>query len=250
MIRKSRPWSAYGLRILCSVLMFGTGYVLLAQSTFAIRMRDDAPVTLLVVALAAFLSFLPLALGRRYLGALLVGGFLLSGIGAYWWSSIPWDEFVKESEFGATTPPGFLDYLLVASPTLICAFYAAIARPSLLAADLKSRGADADEVGRVVGASFLSGAAILVLCGGLAATLWALMASGIVFRAIAPLPVGVPALIVVAALLTVSYALLARRLPRPHMPVRPPRGPEAGDAAMAPRASLLARLRSRAARRA
>lgn len=235
----SRPWSAYGLRILCSALMFGSGYVLLAQSTFALRLREDAPVGVLVAGVAAFLAFLPLAFGRRYLGALIVSGFLLSGLGGYWWTTIPWDELIKESEFGLTTRPTLTDYALVASPAIVCAFYAAISRPSTLRADLKNRGADDDEIVRAASASFLSGATLLVACGALAALLWLLMANGLVFRAIAPLPVGVPALIVVAALVVVAYALLARRLPRFRLerPSRPP-------TTEAARAGLLARIKA------
>lgn len=232
----SRPWSAYALRVLCSVLMFGTGYTLLAQSTFALRLRDDAPVTALVLVVAAFLSFLPLAFGRRYLGALLVGGFLLSGLGGYWWTTIPWDELIKESEFGLTTRPTLRDYALIASPAVVCAFYAVVSRPSVLRADLKNRGADDDEIRRAASASFLSGAVLLLACGALAALLWAFMANGLVFRASAPLPVGVPALIVVSALVVVSYALLARRLPRFRLGRRPT--PQAA------RPGLLARIKA------
>jgi len=49
---KARPWSAYALRLLCSVLMFLSGYALLAGSTFALRLRGDVPVQLIVLAMA------------------------------------------------------------------------------------------------------------------------------------------------------------------------------------------------------
>lgn len=211
---KSRPWTAYVLRVLSCALLFVSGYALLAGSTFALRMRNDAPVQTIVVALAGVLSLLPLLFGRRFLGAFLASAFLLSGIGAYWWTTIPWDEFIKDSGFPATTAPRLTDYLLVATPAIIGGFYAVASRASILHADLKNRGADPNEARRAAGASFLAGSALLVLCGALAAGLWALMASGIVFRAVAPMPTGIPALILVGALVTVAYALIARRLPR------------------------------------
>ena len=209
---------AYGLRILCCVLMFGCAYALIGGSTFALRMRNDAPITGLVLGVSAVLSFLPLLFGRRYLGALVVSGFLIAGIGAYWWTTIPWDELIKDSKFPVESRPRLLDYALVASPAVVIALYAAISRPSTLRADLRARGADPDEIGRAACASFLSGATLLVVCGGLAVAFWALMASGLPFRAFAPMPVGLPALIVVATLVVVSYALLARRLPRFRVP--------------------------------
>ncbi|HET6405180.1 MAG TPA: hypothetical protein VFH78_11070 [Candidatus Thermoplasmatota archaeon] len=244
---KARPWSAYALRLLCSVLMFLSGYALLAGSTFALRLRGDVPVQLIVLAMAGVFSFLPLLFGRRYLGMLLVSGFILSGIGAYWWSTIPWDEFIKESNFTTEQKPGLLDYALVASPAIIAAFYAAVSRASILRADLKNRGADADEISRAASVSFLSGAALLVFCGGLAVALWALMATGIVFQAVAPIPTGVPALILVAALVAVSWAIFTRRLPR--FPGRKARervaSPAAAPAPGAPaRRGLMAKVRA------
>lgn len=218
---KSRPWSAYALRILCSSLLFISGYLLLVNSTFALRLRNDVPVHGIVIGVAAVLSFFPLLLGRRYLGGLLVSAFLLAGIGGYWWTTIPWDEFVKDSGFPATERPDLLDYALVASPAIIAAFYAAVSRPSLLRADLKNRGADLDEIRRAASVSFLSGAALLVFCGALAFALWALMSTGLVFRAVAPVT-GVPALILVAALVTVAWALLTRRVPRFRLRARSP----------------------------
>lgn len=247
---KARPWSAYLLRILCSVLMFLSGYALLASSTFAYRLRDDVPVQAILLALSAFLAFLPLAFGRRYLGALLVSAFLLSGIGAYWWTTIPWDEFFKESNFATEQKPRLMDYALVASPAIVCAFYAAVARASLLRADLTNRGADPDEVARAASASFLSGAVLLVVCGALAAALWTLMATGLVFVAVAPIPTGVPALILVAALVSVAWLLLSQRAPRsrPRAPARTGRDGPAADARAAQRRSLSARVRQIASR--
>lgn len=202
------------MRIVCSGLMFVSGYLLLASSTFALRLRNDVPVQTLVLAITAALAFLPLLFGRRYLGALLISAFALSGIGGYWWTTIPWDAFIKDSGFPTSEAPDILDYALVASPAIVCAFYAAVARPSILRADLKNRGADPDEISRAACVSFLSGAALLVFCGALAVTLWALMSSGVVFAAARIVPTGVPALVLCAALVAVAWALLTHRLPR------------------------------------
>lgn len=250
MVRKSRPWSAYLLRILCSSLMFVTSYALLAGSTFALRLREDIPIQLIVVALGATLSYLPLLAGRKYLGALLVSAFLISGIGGYWWTTIPWDEFVKDSGFPTPQPPDVLDYALVASPAMVAAFYAVASRPSLLRADLKNRGADLDEIRRASAASFLAGSTLLVVCVALAGALWLLMASGLPFAAVAPIPVGIPALVLVAALASVAWAILARRLPR-FRPARQalPKPKLVADAPAAER-SLLARIASRSKREA
>lgn len=249
---KSRPWSAYLMRILCSALMFVSGYLLLGNSTFAMRLRNDVPVQAIVIAVAALLSFIPLLVGRRYMGALLVSAFLFAGIGGYWWTTIPWDEFIKDSGFPAQERPDLMDYALVASPAVVVAFYAAVSRASLLRADLKNRGADLDEVSRASCVSFLSGAALLVFCGGLAVALWALMASGVVFTATAFIPKGIPALILVAALVSVAWALITRRLPRFRRRARPKPAPAPGSAT--PRRSVTttvakARARVRALRR-
>lgn len=211
----SRPWLAYALRILCCALMFLSAYSLLVGSTFAMRMRQDFPVQSLVVALSVILAFSPLLAGRRYLGALLISAFLISGIGGYWWTTIPWDEFVKDSEFPTAQRPGFLEYALVATPAVVAAFYAVVSRPSLLRADLVNRGVEPQEIRSAMTMSFLSGAALLVFCGGLTMVMWQLMSSGIVFAALAPIPQGIPAIILVAALASVAYALLAGRLPAP-----------------------------------
>lgn len=250
MVRKSRPWAAYGLRLLCSGLLFATGHMLLAGSTFALRMRNDMPVELITLALAAALSFLPLLFGRHYLGAALVGAFLMSGIGAYWWTTIAWDEFFKDSGFPAKTPPALMDYMLVASAPAICAFYAIASRASVLRADLRNRGADRDEAARAACASFLAGSMLFVLTTALAAGLWVLMATGVVFTATAPLPTGVPALVLTAALCVVAYALIARRLPRPSLARfrgAPPAPPVAAGAPEVAKRSWLARRRTKKA---
>lgn len=217
---QSRPWTAYALRILCCVLLFITGYVLLASSTFAVRMRQDVPATAIALLLAALLGFMPLLNPRRFLRLMLVSAFLLSGIGGYWWTTIPWDEFVKDSGFPSRTPPTLTDYLLVAAPPLIAAFYAITSRASVLMADLKNRGADAHEIQRAAGTSFLSGAALLLVCASLAAALWTMMATGVLLRPAIPLPTGVPAVMLAAAVVTVGYAIVAKRMPALRWPTR------------------------------
>lgn len=212
-MKTHRPWGAYALRLFTSALLFVTGYALVAGSTFALRMRNDAPVGTIVVVICAALAVLPLLFGRRYLTGAAISAFLLTGIGGYWWTTIAWDEFIKKSGFPTNAPPTFSDHLLVASPAVVIAFYAIVSRASMLKADLKDRGAEPDEASRAACASFLSGSALLVLCGALSIGLWALMASGLVFRITAPVT-GVPALVLAAMFVVVSYALIARRLPR------------------------------------
>lgn len=243
---KSRPWSAYALRLLCSGLLFVSGYLLLVESTFALRLRDDFPVKLVVVAVAGILSALPLLVGRHYLGVFLVSGFLLSGIGGYWWTTIPWDAFIKDSGFPSDAPPGLMDYALVASPAILAAFYAAVSRASVLHADLRNRGADAHEVRRAAAASFVSAAALLALCGALSVALWSLMASGIVFTAASYIPRGVPALVIVAALVAVAWGILTNRIG--HRASRSPRAPRKKSAPSA--GGVKARLRRTLASRA
>lgn len=235
---KSRPWTAYFLRILCCLLMFLSGYALLAGSTFALRMRNDLPVLAMVLALSGTFALLPLAAGRGYLGALLASAFVLSGLGGYWWTTIPWDELIKDSGFPTTLKPDLLDFALVASPAVVAAFYAVMSRPSLLWADLKCRGADRDEIWRASVASFFSGTILLVVCGALSVALWAFMASGLASVALAPIPTGLPAIVLVGALVTVACALLARRLPR----FRIGRTVRANDAATEAKPGLVARM--------
>lgn len=246
---RARPWFAYGLRVFCSSLMFLTAYGLLVSSTFATRMRDDFPVQMLVIALSAILAFFPLLMWRRYLGALLVSAFLISGIGGYWWTTIPWDELIKDSGFPATLKPDILDYALIASPTVVAAFYAVVSRPSMLRADLRNRGADPDEIRSVTSMSFLAGAALLLFCGALSVAMWAFMSTGLAFAALAPIPRGVPALVIVGALATVAYALLADRLPTrfPRVPGAP--RTRARSAVAATAADWKAKLWTRIARR-
>lgn len=204
-MKNARPWGDYVLRILACLLLAVTGFILVAKSTFALRLRDDVPGGAQTVALAltAVLSLLPLAFRKRFLGAFLVSAFLLTGIGAYWWTTIPWDELVTESDFTAGTPPRTLDYALTLAPVFIAAFYAAVSRASILRADYLRRGADPDEARHAAAASFLAGAVALVLSTVMTAILVAALASG----AVQGLPglVGVPALIVAALLVVLAY---------------------------------------------
>ncbi|HUR67721.1 MAG TPA: hypothetical protein VM370_00615 [Candidatus Thermoplasmatota archaeon] len=248
-MKKSRPWSAYLLRLVCCALLFGSAYSLLSQSTFTLRMRNDFPVGTLVLAVSAAVAFLPILFGKRYLGALVASAILVSAIGGYWWTTIPWDELVKDSGFPATTRPQLLDYVMVAAPAIVVAFYAIASRPSTLHTDLTNRGADPDEIRSAAATSFLAGAALLVVCGALAFALWWLMAGGAMFAAMGRVPVGIPALVLVAALGTVAYAIFAGRLPRPAL--RKPRAPVAaapsGEGRAAKKRSVLARLARRKA---
>lgn len=240
-----RPWTDYMLRVLCCGLLFVSGFLLLAGSTFALRMRNDIPGFVpgltgpqsISLALALVLAFAPLLSSKRFLARFMLSSFIVTGIGGYWWTTIPWDELITDSGFPATTAPGLIDYALVASPAVLTAFYAVVSRPSRLRADLLNRGAEPGEAARAASASFLAGAALLVACGGLAVGLWALMASGAIFEAVAPLPTGVPAIVLAAALVTVAYALISGRVPLAGVVRRPS---SAGG-----RPGVLARIRAR-----
>lgn len=243
--KTARPWMDYALRILCCSLLFGSGYLLLSGSTFALRMRNDIPGFVpgltgpqsIALVLAVILAFAPLLSAKRFLARFTLSSFLFAGIGGYWWTTIPWDELITDSGFPAGTPPGLLDYALVASPAVLTAFYAVVSRPSRLRADLLNRGAEPSEVSRAAAASFLAGAALLVVCSALAFGLWTLMASGAIFDAVAPLPTGVPAIVLAAALLAVAYALLSGRVSL--------RGGLRRPSSNAERRGVLARIRAR-----
>ncbi|MFA5862735.1 MAG: hypothetical protein WDA16_13675, partial [Candidatus Thermoplasmatota archaeon] len=186
MTRLARPWADYFLRAVSCVLLFATGFGLLSTSTFALRMRNDVSPFVpglsgpqgISFVLALSLSLLPLLVGRRFLRAYLLSSFIMTGIGAYWWSSIPWDEFITDSDFPATHPPGVMDFALVATPVFLAAFYVAISRVSVVRADHKNRGVDADEATRAAAATFLSGAAALVITTAMALTFWLALANG------------------------------------------------------------------------
>lgn len=248
------PWTDYALRVLCAGLMFVSGFLLLSMSTFALRMRNDIPGFVpgldgpqsLALVLSLALALLPLAMGRAYLGALAASAFVLSGLGGYWWTTIPWDELITASDFPASGRPTLLDYLLVASPALVLGFYAVASQHSRLRADLLNRGASRTQARRAACASFLSGAALFALTTALAGALWALMASGAVFRVVAPIR-GVAAIVIASALGVVAYALIARRVrpddvKRLREEVKPPVKRPSTDEG---RRGVLARIRAR-----
>lgn len=201
------------LRVLACGLLFVSGYVLTAQSTFALRLRDDVPgfvpgmdgAQSIAFAITTLLSVLPLLAGRRFLGVFLVSSFILTGIGAYWWTTVPWDELVKESDFASSRPPRILDYLMVYAPVFTAAFYAAISRASVLRADHLARGVDPHEAKRAAAASFLAGSVALVLSTAMAAALMWLLATGRL-RGI-PSFTGAPAIVAAGLLVVLAYVL-------------------------------------------
>lgn len=239
--RRHRPWGDYAMRVLACALLFGSAYGLLSQSTFALRLRDDAPggANTLAMALAGVLAVVPLLMGRRFLGAFLVSGFLASGVGAYWWTKVSWDELVTESDFNVAAPPGLWDYALVAMPALVAVFYAVASRPSRLKAEYRNRGLDEAQIARAAWAAWIGGVGLFLAVGGLSFGFWVLMSSGAVFDMARGVPVGVPAIVVAVALLTVAIALGSNRLPRAGAPAWITRPWKAA-------AGLAARARSRA----
>ena len=204
-MKNARPWGDYVLRILACLLLGVTGYILVAQSTFGLRLRDDVPggVQTVALVLTSVLSLLPLAFRKRFLGAFLVSAFLLTGIGAYWWTTVPWDELVTESDFTAGRAPRPLDYALTLAPVFIAAFYAAVSRASVLRADYLRRGADPAEAKRAAAASFLAGSVALVASTLMTGVLVAALASGAV-KGMQGLS-GVPALVLAALLVVLAY---------------------------------------------
>lgn len=211
-----RPWGDYLFRLLACALLFGAAYGLLSQSTFALRLRDDAPggSAALALALAAALALAPLLAGRRFLGAFLVSAFVASGVGAYWWTKVSWDELVSESDFNLREPAGFLDYVLVAAPVMLALFYVAAGRASRLKAEYRGRGVDPRQVTRAACVSYLAGVFVFLAVTGVSLGFWAVLASGALFGLASAMPTGVPALVVAAALMTVGIALGSGRFPR------------------------------------
>lgn len=210
--RAPRAWGEIGLRVLFSALLLFAGYQLLAQSTFAWRLREDVPagVGTIIFGFSAFFAFLPLLMGRRYLGAYLLSGLMFSALGAYWWTMIPWEEVVTETNFTITDPPRLQDYLLVASPAALAAAYVALSRWSRMRADLLGRGADVDQVRRAAAASFLGGAVALLAAAAASGAFVALLAAGLPQRA-AALPAGVPVVVLSVLLVAGVLQLYGRR---------------------------------------
>lgn len=240
MSRKPRPILDYLLRLVACVLLFGVGFGLLATSTFALRMRDDVPAFVpgldgpqsIALVLSALLAFLPLVAGRRFLAVFIVSGLLVSGLGGYWWTSVPWDELITESNFPAPEPPELVDFAFVAAPVVIAAFYVAGARASQLRADYLRRGADRTEAAKASAAGYLSGVAAFTLASGLALLLWALLAEGTLLRVANGFPRGIPAFVFTAALGAIVYAILGNRVRRRALArVRRPSSGAAGRAA-------------------
>lgn len=236
LLEKPRPWGERALRIVFALLLVGACYQLLAQSTFAWRLRNDVPYGVggLVFGLALLLGLLPLALGRRYVGAYLASGFAATALGAYWWTTIPWEEVVTETNFNLETPPGPWEYLMVASPMFLAAAYVALSRWSTLRADLLARGADRREASRAAATSFLVGVLVLVATTAFAGAFAGLLMMGLLSGGLPGAAVLSAPLAVVLALVVMAGALLAygrrlavrRRLRRPSSRGEGPASPE------------------------
>lgn len=218
--RHARPWGDYLLRGLASLLLFGSGFSLLATSTFALRMRDDVPALVpglsgvegLALLVAGVLAIIPLLFGRRFLGAFLASAFVLSGIGAYWWTLIPWDELVTESDFVTQTSPDWWRYFQVATPLVAAVLYVVASRASRMRAEYRNRGADANEVSQAAASSFLAGMGVLVVTLSFTGVLWQLLATGALLAPPDWVPRGVPALVLAAALVALAWALMSKRV--------------------------------------
>lgn len=240
--RTPRPWGDYAFRVLACTLLFASAYGLLAQSTFAHRLRDDAGVggvsgaQALALALAGVLAFLPLLAGRRFLGAFLWSGAFATVVGAYWWTKVSWDELVSESNFNVLEPAGLWDYVLVATPALIAIFYVAGSRASRLKAEYRARGVDPRQVTRAACACYLAGVAAFLAVTALSVAFWAVLGSGALFGVFSLMPTGIPAIVLAAAALTAGIALGAGRLPTPKL-TRPSKDGEGRG--------VLARIRGR-----
>lgn len=240
--RKRRPWGDYAFRVLACALLFVSAYGLLAQSTFAHRLRDDAGVAglsgaqAIALVLAAVLAFLPLLAPRRFLGAFLWSGGVATLVGAYWWTKVSWDELVSESNFNVMEPPGLADYVLVATPALIAVFYVAASRASRLKAEYRGRGVDERQVTRAACASYLHGVVVFLAVTAISLGFWAVLTSGALFGVFSLMPTGVPAIVLAAAALTAGIALGAGRLPTPKL-TRPSKDGEGRG--------VLARIRGR-----
>ncbi|GEM_PF-6660429 len=233
-MRRPVAWGDYASRLLSCALLFLTGFVLVANSPFAMRMRNDIPLSLwgfdgpqsIALIVAAVLSVIPLLAGPAFLGTFLTCGWLMSGMGAYWWTLIPWDEWITDSGFPTSTPPGLTDFILVAGPALVATLHVILARVSRLRRDAKERGVDEEETRRAAAAAFLTGGATLVLAFGLAAVLWLLLGGGL--GSVQWGLVGLPALVVCAAVTCAAWAISTRRARK--LALRRP-SPDAADRA-------------------
>ncbi|MEA3199805.1 MAG: hypothetical protein QOE90_1233 [Thermoplasmata archaeon] len=218
-MRRPLPWGDYASRALSCALLFVTGFALLSESTFALRMRNDIPFSLggldgpqsIALIVAGVISVIPLLAGPAFLGVFLACGWLISGLGAYWWTTIPWDELLNDGQFPGGIPAGLLDYALVAGPAMIATLHVVLSRVSRLRSDARARGIDPDESRRAAAAAFLAGAGTLVAAFALSAVFWWLMASG-ALTSLGGLPRGVPALVLGAAVVCAGWALATKRV--------------------------------------
>jgi len=179
-----RPISDAGLertvRVVASIGLFLSATHLLMRSTFRMRLRDDIPAILpgvsgvesAILVLGLILAIVPLLAGRRFVPAFLMSAFIATGLGAYWWTRVPWDELITESDFATTSPPGLLDFLLVASPLLVFAAAWALIAPLRQAADWTARGVDAAEAERTGRSSTTAGALLVVAALAAPAGVW------------------------------------------------------------------------------
>ena len=225
MSAKVRPWGDYAFRVLACALLFGSAFGLLSESTFAYRLRDDAPAAggltgsqTLALAIAATLAILPLLAGKRFLGVFLASSFVAAGMGSYWWTKVSWDELVTETDFTVSEGATVWDYTLVALPALVAVFYVAASRASRLRAEYRARGLDEEQVRRAAWSSWIAGVGLFLGVTAMSLAFWSVLASGVLFATMSQFPTGVPALVAAAALLTVAIALGAGRLPKPDPP--------------------------------
>jgi hypothetical protein len=217
---KPRAWGDYTSRGLASLLLFGAGFALFSTSTFVLRMRNDIPLSFagldgpqsLALILAGLLSIIPILMGRRFLGAFLVCGWIVTGIGGYWWTTIPWDELITDSDFPSSLAPGFWDYALVAGPALITTLYVVLARVSQVRADAKGRGIEAGEASRAASVAFLTGAVAIVLSLVFVTGMWMVLSFGVPMWSRIPLPTGIPALLLCAAVVVLAWFVGTRRV--------------------------------------
>lgn len=186
-------------RVAASLGLFAVTFVLLDRSPFRSRLREDVPSVVpglpgvegLVLVAALVLATAPLLAGRRFVGAFLVSSFFASGIGAHWWTLLPWEDLVKESRFPGAEPPGLTGYLMVASPILILAAYCAVAAPLRMLADWEARGVDPSEAVRAAQGTAAAGVAALGGSLVLVVVMWFALSRGVQTVLVGVLPGGV-----------------------------------------------------------
>lgn len=163
----------------CAALA-AAGYALLSRSTFAARLRDDVPALVpgltgpesVALALGLMLGFLPMWSERQRLPLYLVAAFLLSGIGAYGWTGVPWDELITEGNFNVAGAPLLRHFALVSLPAALVGAELALARTSGMLDDQLARGADRPEALAAARASRAGALAFTLACMALASVLW------------------------------------------------------------------------------